>query len=48
MNDDIDPDEGMKKFEDLLGKLVRKKDDKREIIEDDPGDEDSDGSDADA
>jgi len=37
MNNDIDPDEGMENFENLLGKLVRKKNDKREIIEDDPG-----------
>ena len=37
MNNDVDPDEGMERFEELLGKLVRKKDDTREIIEDDSG-----------
>lgn len=35
MNENIDPDEGMQNFEDLLGKIVRKKPDENtaEVIE---------------
>ena len=44
MNDDQNGDDAMKRFEDLLGKLVHKKPEVEDIAEDEPDDDASEPS----